>query len=57
VRNSAAWCLAKATLPPVKAARMADSIATHSLILSAIFKAKVEIKDGADGFSFHILRG
>ena len=32
---------------------MADSIATHSRILSAAFEAKADTKDGADGLSLN----
>jgi len=53
VRNSAAWCLAKTIIipKPAREGRYGGQYCCTSSILSAVFKAKADTKDGADGFS------
>src|SRR4030043_130731 len=54
VRNSAAWCLAKTIIipKPAREGRYGGQYCCTSSILSAVFKAKADTKDGADGFSW-----
>jgi hypothetical protein len=53
VRNSAAWCLAKTIVipKPAREGRYGGQYCCTSSILSAVFKAKADTKDRADGFS------